>query len=325
MAKGKGKADGDGCSRERTISWADDQTKFMLDWCIEYMKEQYAGFRFRKHHLMKCADALNRKFAMGVTLAQVDRHFRHYKENWKYIAAAISKSGNVFDDIRCVVTISESEKSCLNDRARRLLSKPIKFYYEMQELFTGTSADGSLAMDQHTCTIDSDDSDNDEGLYDLNCYPQYEGPLEEDSDTLPTTHCPKRPPVPVGGDNSSSSTSRVGKKRPRGSRSPTKKPPRTKSRFVESAEEINSTLRSLQQSLAAAPSPMPQVVDPYATLWKRLEELPITTDQRITVGVHLSCKDNEGLRGWLCSASDKTFETWVCKFFADKDHVYSNL
>nr|XP_040255919.1 uncharacterized protein LOC109759286 [Aegilops tauschii subsp. strangulata] len=120
---------------------------------------------------MKCADALNRKFAIGVTLAQVDQHFRHYKENWKYIAATISKSGNVFDEIRCVITISESEKSCLNDRARCLLSKPIKFYYEMQELFTGTSADGSLAMDQHTCTIDSDDSDNDEGLYDLNCYP----------------------------------------------------------------------------------------------------------------------------------------------------------
>ncbi|XBI00330.1 hypothetical protein VPH35_129406 [Triticum aestivum] len=175
----------------------------------------------------------------------------------------------------------------------------------MQELFTGTSTDGSLAMDQHTCTIDSDDSDNDEGLYDLNCYPEYEGPLEEDSDTLPTTH--------------------FGKKHPRGSRSPTKKPPKTKSHFVESAEEINSTLRSLQQSLAATPPPVPQVVDPYASLWKRLEELPITTDQRIAVGVHLSCKDNEGLCGWLCSASDKTFETWVCKFFADKDHVYSNL
>lgn len=70
---------------------------------------------------------------------------------------------------------------------------------------------------------------------------------------------------------------------------------------------------------------MPQVVDPYASLWKRLEELPITTDQRITVGVHLSYKDNEGLCGLLCNASDKTFETWVCKFFADKDRVYSNL
>ncbi|XP_044954899.1 uncharacterized protein LOC123405167 [Hordeum vulgare subsp. vulgare] len=319
MAKGKVKVDGD--EKERTISWADDQNKFMLDWCIEYMQEQHAGFRFKKHHLMKCADALNRKFAMGVTLSQVDRHFRHYKENWKYIAAAISKSGNVFDAIRCVVTISESEKSCLNDRARRLLSKPIKFYYEMQELFTGTSADGSLAMDQHTCTIDSDDLDSDEGLYDLNIYPQYEGPLEEDSDTLPTTYVPKRPPIPVGGDNSSSSTSRVGTKRPRGSRSPTKKPSKTKSRFVESAEEINSTLRSLQQSLiAAAPPQMPQVVDPYASLWQRLEVLPITTDQRITVGVHLSSKDNEGLRSGLCSASDKTFETWVSKFF-NKDDI----
>ncbi|KAE8819884.1 hypothetical protein D1007_02258 [Hordeum vulgare] len=90
--------------------------------------------------------------------------------------------------------------------------------------------------------------------------------------------------------------------------------------FAGSTEEINSTLRSLQQSLAAAPPPMPQVVDPYATLWKKLEELPITTDQRIALGMHLSCKDNEGLRGWLCSASDKTFETWVWKFFADKDH-----
>ncbi|XP_037450994.1 uncharacterized protein LOC119321403 [Triticum dicoccoides] len=276
MAKGKGKADGDGCSRERTISWADDQTKFMLDWCIEYMKEQHAGFRFRKHHLMKCADALNRKFAMGVTIAQVDRHFRHYKENWKYIAVAISKSGNVFDDIRCVITISESEKSCLNDRARRLLSKPIKFYYEMQELFTGTSADGSLAMDQHTCTIDSDDSDNDEGLYDLNCYPQYEGPLEEDSDTLPTTYGPKRPPVHAGADNSSSSTSRVGTKRPRGSRSPSKKRQKIKSRLAESAEEINSTLKSLQQSLAALLLKCPKLLIHmlvYGTGW-RYSQLP---------------------------------------------------
>ena len=80
---------------------------------------------------------------------------------------------------------------------------------------------------------------------------------------------------------------------------------------MESAEEINSTLRSLQQSLAATPPPMPQVVDPYASLWKRLEELPITTDQRITVGVHLSCKDNEDLHGWLCSASDQTLKLGV--------------
>ena len=65
---------------------------------------------------------------------------------------------------------------------------------------------------------------------------------------------------------------------------------------------------------------MPQVIDPYASLWHRLEVLPITMDQRIIVGMHLSSKNNAGLRGWLCCASDKTFETWVWKFF-DKDDV----
>uniref|UniRef100_A0A0E0KG66 Uncharacterized protein n=1 Tax=Oryza punctata TaxID=4537 RepID=A0A0E0KG66_ORYPU len=39
----------------------------------------------------------------------------------------------------------------VQDRARRLLSKPIKFFNGMQDLFTGFSADGSLAMDQNTC------------------------------------------------------------------------------------------------------------------------------------------------------------------------------
>ncbi|OEL26993.1 hypothetical protein BAE44_0011988 [Dichanthelium oligosanthes] len=34
-----------------------------------------------------------------------------------------------------MVIISESEKSTLKDRARKLLSKPIKFFNEMKELF----------------------------------------------------------------------------------------------------------------------------------------------------------------------------------------------
>ena len=42
-------------------------------------------------------------------------------------------------------------------------------------------------------------------------------------------------------------------------------------------------------------------------------------DQRVTIGMHLSSKNNEGLRGWLCCASDKTFETWVWKFFGKDD------
>jgi hypothetical protein len=37
MAKGKEKVEGDGSARERTITWDEDQTKFMLGWFIDYI------------------------------------------------------------------------------------------------------------------------------------------------------------------------------------------------------------------------------------------------------------------------------------------------
>ncbi|KAL6893578.1 hypothetical protein ACP4OV_007676 [Aristida adscensionis] len=89
---------------------------------------------------------------MGVTLVQVDRHYRDYKEKWKIVEKALNNSGNGFDVTRCKITISESEKSKLNDRQRRLLSKPIKFFHEMQEVFMGNNVDVSLAMDQESRT-----------------------------------------------------------------------------------------------------------------------------------------------------------------------------
>jgi hypothetical protein len=38
MGKGKEKDEGDGTTRERTILWDENQTKFMLGWFIDYMK-----------------------------------------------------------------------------------------------------------------------------------------------------------------------------------------------------------------------------------------------------------------------------------------------
>jgi len=188
MAKGKAKADTVAPSRERSLNWHENQSKYMLERCIEYLKKQHIGFKFKKAHLMLCANELNKKFAMGVTVDQVDRHYRYHKENWKYIATALRNSGNTFDETRCMVTISESEKAELTDRARRLLAKPIKFFYEMRELFIGSNADGSLARDQNTCmdADDCSDSDDSRELIDLNCYTQPEELEGEDSDTLPT-------------------------------------------------------------------------------------------------------------------------------------------
>jgi len=55
-------------------------------------------------------EALKRQFGMEVTSTQVERHFRHYKENWNAIGRAMANSGNGFDKARCMVIISESEK-----------------------------------------------------------------------------------------------------------------------------------------------------------------------------------------------------------------------
>jgi hypothetical protein len=69
MVKGKEKekVEGDGSARERTITWDDDQTKFMFGWFIEFIKDQHAGFKLKKQHHFKCAEALNRQFNMGVS------------------------------------------------------------------------------------------------------------------------------------------------------------------------------------------------------------------------------------------------------------------
>jgi hypothetical protein len=91
MGKGKKKDEGDGTTRESTILWDEDQTKFMLGCFINYIKEQHAGFKIKKQHHFKCSETLNRQFNMGVIATQVERHFRHYKENWKFIRTALSR------------------------------------------------------------------------------------------------------------------------------------------------------------------------------------------------------------------------------------------
>jgi len=60
----------------------------------------------------------------------------------------------------------------MQDRTRRLLAKPIKFFNEMRELFIGSNADGCLARDQNTCidAADGSDSDDSRELFDLNTY-----------------------------------------------------------------------------------------------------------------------------------------------------------
>jgi hypothetical protein len=203
----------------------------------------------------------------------------------------------------------------MQDRDRRLLSKPIKYFHEMQELFSGSNADGSLAMDQQTCCdVDNkSDSSDDEGLNNISSYARPIDIAAEDSDTLPSPTC---------ADNGSSGTSRAGKKRPRGSKSPSKKQqPKPKNRFTDATEKISNTMDHLVDQLGnpPPPPPVPQFCDPYASLWKRIDALPISTNDKVVVGNYLGRQENEGVRGFLASSVDTTVEAWVYQFMCDRD------
>ena len=68
-----------------------------------------------------------------------------------------------------------------------------------------------------------------------------------------------------------------------------------KSRFAYSTDEITATMKSLWETLAAtAPPQMPQLTDPHAVLWQKLEAIPLTPVQRVLIGEHLSTKENKG-------------------------------
>jgi hypothetical protein len=64
MSKGKDKI-------EKTIVWDKDQSKFMLGWVTDFIKEQHVGFKIKKQNHFKCAEALNRQFNMGSMLLKL--------------------------------------------------------------------------------------------------------------------------------------------------------------------------------------------------------------------------------------------------------------
>lgn len=193
----------------------------------------------------------------------------------------------------------------------------------MEELFQGSNADGSLAMDQETCLNDDKDCDSDDS--ELNDISGYAHPVDhegDDSDTIPSPEGNKTSPsYAARGDNSISGIPRSGKKRARGLKSPSKKPIKSKSRFSHAATEIVTTMKEISKSLAQPPPPPPVVKldNPHAELWKRLEALPIRTDDKITIGTFLARPENEGMRCWLDGSSNTTLETWVYRFLSEED------
>nr|CAB3495780.1 unnamed protein product [Digitaria exilis] len=158
----------DSSNREKYIGWSEEATKYMLEWHIDIRKDKAATFKFKKQHHLPCADALNAKFADGVTQNQVDRHYR----SWK---SGVGCGG-----------LCQTVKTTVN-----YLTRPIRFYHLLEELFIDQSqADGSFAADQTTVNIPDGSYDND-GIKEIEGYNFTVGTDEDaDSDNI-ARHSPK--------------------------------------------------------------------------------------------------------------------------------------
>ena len=89
-------------------------------------------------------------------------------------------------------------------------------------------------------------------------------------------------------------------KRPR-VKSPAKIDAKPRSRTTKIGEEINATLAVLREALKAPPPPPPMPsFNSDAALWQRLDNMTITTDQNMTVGMFLASKEQKGMCDTPC-------------------------
>jgi hypothetical protein len=110
------------------------------------------------------------------------------------------------------------------------------------------------------------------------------------------------------GDGSSSSS---GMKRPRAEGKPAKRDVRPKSRLSKIGDTIATTLVTLQQELKKPAPALPHMPNSDAILWQRLENMTLTTDQKLMVGTFLAHKYQKGMRGFLSGSAEMSFASMV--------------
>lgn len=180
----------------------------------------------------------------------------------------------------------------------------------MEELFGDSSkATGSLAVDQRTLDAEDDrsDSESDDSFV--------AEPVENDSDTITHTSPPVADNIahsnvpPVVGFSS-------GMKR-KNMKSPMKKHRKHKAKRAKALEndKIATSIVMLANSLASS-GPAPP--DPYANLWKRIEDIPFPAQDKVDIASLVSKPEQVYLRNYLNAASDESFAAWVTSYLGAK-------
>ncbi|KAJ1265529.1 hypothetical protein BS78_08G082400 [Paspalum vaginatum] len=287
----------------KDIVKSDEETRFMLEWYIGVQKDKPSTFYWKQPHHLQCADALNARFANGVTKNQVYRHFRSLKEKWGWISRALAKSGYGFDATAKKFNIDPTEKDTnkLGTTKYNYLTRPIKFYNLLEKLFANSSqADGELALDQSTVNVPSgsDDSDGVKEVENYQMTVEYGNECDTIARDSPTTD----------GTISSKKRKRVLSKSDR----------KGKARCRSMNDEISASIVRLCDTLISNVVKSEEPVDPNTSLWRRIDGLTIIAKDKNDIATFLSHPSQETFRGYLKVASDTAFQVWVIDFMDRK-------
>lgn len=250
----------------------------------------------------------------------------------------MNESGGGWDESTKMVTVSQVTMAELSANGRGILSKPIQFFDKLQELFSGSTADGSFMQDPATAAeADQDGTDvhdmmNNMANYDKadDLHGQDSDKLESDSDdcqevaaltatssqvsssSVKTMKTKKMNFKRVGKSNALPPTARIG----RASKSNTKPSPACAGDDTD--VELTNTLKSIQHNLAK-PVQVAPLSDPNAPLWDMLKKIALTAEDRLTVGLHLCKPQFQVHRSFLINMGQEYLERWVLKHLSGED------
>ncbi|KAF8759308.1 hypothetical protein HU200_010346 [Digitaria exilis] len=159
--------------------------------------------------------------------------------------------------------------------------------------------------DQTTVNI-PDGSDDNEGIKEIEGY-NFTADTDEDvdSDNI-ARHSPK---TDLNGNPPS--------KKRKCEKSNSKKSAKSK----VSTTDVSASIAMLVDSLLKPPPPPPIPVqpvvpaDPYANLWKRINDLTVTSKDKLVIVDHLSKPNQDVLRSYLNCSPDSMLHEWVINFF----------
>ncbi|CAN6275245.1 unnamed protein product [Urochloa humidicola] len=337
-AKGKGSKKAAGSNpRAKPINWPLGISEFLLDWYIEKKLTMPPKISFKKLHHTECTKAVNAKYGTTYSVDQVHRHWRRHRDSWGLVAKYLNyESGAGWDAEQKLFQLSESTLENLSANDRGILTKSIQFYDKLQELFSGSTADGSIMKDPSTAAEDEDDeADNQNMMNYMSNYDQTDAPQGEDSDKLESDSDECQVVAALAATASQVSSSNVQSMKPnkksfkRAGKAYTlpaatknDRANKCKSKHASQDDDVDvkttNSLEKIEQALVkpvqVAPPP-----DPNTPLWDMLKQIALTTDDRLAVGAHVCKPEFQVLRGFLVNMGQDYLERWVYKFLSGGD------